>query len=150
MLFEQSGSVWLWWVCISRLESEGGRGGWAFVRNTVRCSPAVDWSVLAHFHGTVWSGAFRNSCGDTLLLSNAAKKVQSWPTHFLGAQAKYSRAAAGTFIFQQSGPSALATSSGQLVFQCQSIPHFIGCHCLSRVWRCSDQPRRRSAAILGV
>lgn len=30
MLFEQSGSVWLWWVCISRLESEGGRGGRAF------------------------------------------------------------------------------------------------------------------------
>lgn len=32
MLFEQSGSVWLWWVCISRLESEGGRGGRAFCK----------------------------------------------------------------------------------------------------------------------
>lgn len=56
MLFEQSGSGWLWWVCISRLESEGGRGGWAFCKKYSALF-ARGWLVKARpfpRHCVVW------------------------------------------------------------------------------------------------
>lgn len=116
MLFEQSGSVWLWWVCISRLESEGGRGGRAFrkkhsalfrprlIGQCSAISTALCGLVRSEIH-------VRGRGGDARSLSNAAKKKCKADRRIFRARRQNGGAAAAMLGFQQSGASALPTSS---------------------------------------
>lgn len=142
MLFEQSGSEWLWWVCISRLESEWGRGGWAFCKKYSALF-ARGWLVSAcpfPRHCVVW--CLQKVMLGRTLTEQRSKEIAKLTHTFLGRVGKTEASSAGTIC-----PSALATSSTRLVLQCQWIPLFIGCLCLWRVWKCLDQPRRSTATL---
>lgn len=145
MLFEQSGSLWLWWVCISWLESEGGRGGWAFCKKYSALFTR-GWLVSARpfpRHCVVW-------CLQIFMLG-----------HTLTEQRSKENAKLTDSFFWRAGKTEPSKRRGHSDFNNLASPprqppadgwsfSVSGFHStLSGIWKCLDQPRR-SAATLGT